>query len=68
MRFTPSEEMFVEELEEVVYGTIAAVCNAHRQYLHDDAFGEYWECNIEAEKAEEFIDIKGVININNSFN
>jgi hypothetical protein len=68
IRFTPTEDVFIEELEEVVYGTIAAICNVHRQYLHDDVFTEYWQCNIEAEKADEYIDIKGVININNTFN
>lgn len=52
VRFSPNEETFIEELEEVVYGTIAAVCNAHRQYLHEDVFAEYWQCNIEAEKAD----------------
>ena len=46
VKFTPTEETFVEELEEVVYGTIATICNAHKQYLHDDTFGDYWQCNI----------------------
>ncbi len=68
VKFTPTEDSFVEELEEVVYGSIGAICNEHKQYLHHEVFADYWQCNIEAEKADEYIDIKGVININPLFN
>ena len=55
-------------MEEVVYGTLSQMCQEHFQFLHLKQFDEFWQCNIEAEKTDEYIEIKSVININYEFN
>ena len=56
--------MPLNPMEEIVYGTLSQICGEHFQFLHLEEFEEYWKCSIEAEKTDEYIEIKNVININ----
>ena len=68
LKFTPNSETFREELEEIVYGTLSQLCSEHYQFLHIEEFEDFWRCNIEAERTDEYIEIKSVISINQEFN
>lgn len=68
MRFNPEKEAFREEMEEVVFGTLSEICEEHFQFLHLNEFEEFWACSIEAEKTDEYIEIKSIINVNQEFN
>lgn len=66
--FSPEEPAFLEELEDVIMGTLAEVCGRHAQLLHLPEFEEYWKCKIEGEKTDEFIDLRKIVEGNPHFN
>jgi dynein heavy chain, axonemal len=68
LMFSPDETVFLEELEDIVMGTLADTCASHSQLLHAQEFEEYWKCKIDSERSDEFIDLKKIIENNRNFN
>ena len=50
--FSPDEQVFLEELEDIIMGTLSDTCSAHDQLLHMDEFEEYWKCKIDCERSD----------------
>ena len=50
--FSPNEELFIEEMEDIVMGTLADMCSQHFQFLHMPDFDQYWQCKLNSEKTD----------------